>query len=329
MAGPGPATPSSGTPAPPRSTPVASTSTTAAAAASTSRRGRRGALFLFLSPFFVLFAVVIVAPVAYAGWMSLFREQSSGLGFGGVERSFTGLANYSAVLADPAFRASFLHIAAYCLAYIPVMIGGALGLALLVDSAYARAKRFFQLAFFLPHAVPGLIAAIIWIYLYTPGLSPVIDWIDAAGGSWNFFSPGNSLSSMVNIAVWQWIGYNMVIFFAALQAVPREVIEAATVDGAGAWRTALGIKVPIIRSSVVMTVLFTCVGAVQLFTEPRLLSERAQALGNDWSPTMYIVSKAFIDQDYASAAAASLLLALVAGALSFLVTRIGKRWQES
>lgn len=157
----------------------------------------------------------------------------------------------------------------------------------------------------------------------------MIDWIDGAGGSWNFFSPGHALSSMVNIAVWQWVGYNMVIFFAALQAVPREVIEAATVDGAGAWRIALGIKVPIIRSSVVMTILFTCVGAIQLFTEPKLLSDKAQTLGNDWSPTMYIVSKAFIDQDYAGAAAASLLLALVAGALSFVVTRIGKRWQES
>ncbi|MFD9366128.1 carbohydrate ABC transporter permease [Streptomyces sp. NPDC060020] len=293
------------------------------------RRGRNGAAALFLTPFFALFAVVTVAPVGYAGWMSLYREQSSGLGFGGVERTFSGVANYSAVLADPAFRTSFLNVAAYCLAYIPVMIGGALALALLVDSAHARAKRFFQLAFFLPHAVPGLIAAIIWIYLYTPGLSPVIEWIDGAGGSWNFFSPGNSLSSMVNIALWQWVGYNMVIFFAALQAVPREVVEAATVDGAGAWRIALRIKVPIIRSSVVMTVLFTCVGAVQLFTEPKLLSDKAQALGNDWSPTMYIVSKAFIDQDYASAAAASLLLALVAGALSYAVTRIGKRWQEA
>ncbi|MFC9294499.1 carbohydrate ABC transporter permease [Streptomyces sp. NPDC057011] len=290
---------------------------------------RRGAAFLFLSPFFVLFAVVTVAPVAYAGWMSLYREQSSGLGFGGVERTFAGLANYAAVLADPAFRASFLHVASYCLVYIPVMTGGALAAALLVDSAYARARRFFQLALFLPHAVPGLIASIVWIYLYTPGLSPVIEWIETAGGRWDFFSPAHSLSSVVNIAVWQWLGYNMVIFFAALQAVPRELVEAATVDGAGAWRVALGIKVPVIRSSVVMTVLFTCVGAVQLFTEPKLLSEQAQSLGNDWSPTMYIVGKAFVDHDYAGAAAASLLLALVAGALSFVVTRIGKRWQEA
>ncbi|MGW7316453.1 carbohydrate ABC transporter permease [Streptomyces sp. NPDC054854] len=313
----------------PRSVRVAPTSPGPAPAGSPLRRRQRGAAVLFLSPFFVLFALVTLAPVAYAGWTSLFQERSSGLGFGGVERTFAGWANYTAVVGDPVFRNSFLHVGAYCLIYVPVMIGGALGLALLVDSAYARAARFFRLALFLPHAVPGLIAAIIWIYLYTPGLSPVVDWIDAAGGSWNFFSPGSSLASMVNIAVWQWIGYNMVIFFAALQAVPREVIEAATVDGAGAWRIALRVKVPVIRSSVVMTVLFTCVGAVQLFTEPQLLSTRAQALGNDWSPTMYVVSKAFVDQDYAGAAAASLLLALVAGALSFVVTRMGKRWQES
>lgn len=133
---------------------MASPPTTPAPAGSTPRRNQRGAVALFLVPFFVLFALVMVAPVVYAGWMSVFREQSSGLGFGGVERTFVGLGNYSSVLGDPTFRASFLHVAAYCLVYIPVMIGGALGLALLVDSAYARAKRFFQLAFFLPHAVP-------------------------------------------------------------------------------------------------------------------------------------------------------------------------------
>ncbi|NUP22652.1 MAG: sugar ABC transporter permease, partial [Streptomyces sp.] len=148
------------------------------------QRNQRRTAALFIAPFFVLFAVVMVAPIAYALWMSLFQERSSGLGFGGAERVFSGFDNYANALADDGFRSSFAHIAAYCALYIPVMIGGSLGLALLVDSALARAKRFFQLALFLPHAIPGLIASIIWIYLYTPGLSPVLDWIGALGGSW-------------------------------------------------------------------------------------------------------------------------------------------------
>ncbi|WP_369229894.1 carbohydrate ABC transporter permease [Streptomyces sp. R21] len=294
------------------------------------RRSQRRAAALFITPFFVLFAVVMAAPIGYAVWMSLFQERSSGLGFGGTERVFSGLGNYTKALSDEGFRESFVHIALYCALYIPVMIGGSLLLALLVDSALARAKRFFQLALFLPHAIPGLIASIIWIYLYTPGLSPVLDWIGAVGGSWNFYSNDHVLSSMVNLCAWQWIGYNMVIFYAALQAVPRETIEAAVVDGAGAIRTALQIKVPLIASAVVMTVLFTCVGAIQIFTEPRLLNQRgAPTIDTEWSPTMFIWKAGFVQHDYGLAAAASLMLAVLGVVLSYIVTRLGNRWKAA
>ncbi len=111
----------------------------------------------------------------YAAWMSLYREESSGLGFGGTERVFAGLGNFTEALGNEAFLRSFGHIALYCVLYIPAMVGGALVLALLVDSTVARARRFFQIAYFLPHAVPGLIASLIWLYLYTPGLSPITD----------------------------------------------------------------------------------------------------------------------------------------------------------
>ncbi|SOE07069.1 carbohydrate ABC transporter permease [Streptomyces sp. Ag109_G2-15] len=294
------------------------------------RRSQRRAAALLITPFFVLFGAVMVAPIGYALWMSLFQERSSGLGFGGTRRVFAGLANYTAALSDPGFRASFAHIALYCALYIPVMIGGSLALALLVDSALARAKRFFQLALFLPHAIPGLIASIIWIYLYTPGLSPVLDWISATGGSWDFYANDHVLLSMVNLSAWQWTGYNMVIFYAALQAVPREVIEAAVVDGAGALRTALRIKIPMIASAIVITVLFTCVGAIQLFTEPKLLNQRgAPSIDTEWSPTLFIWKAGFVQHDYGLAAAASLLLAALGVALSLVVTRIGNRWKAA
>ncbi|WP_239516381.1 MULTISPECIES: sugar ABC transporter permease [unclassified Streptomyces] len=289
------------------------------------RPGQGKAVVVFLAPFFLLFAAVLILPVGYAAWMSFFSERSSGLGFGGTERVFSGLGNYTKALSDHGFTSSFLHVAAYCALYIPVMIGTALALALLVDSAAAKAKRLVQFAVFMPHAVPGLIAAVIWIYLYTPGLSPVLEWIDAAGGHWDFFAEGSVLPSLVNVAAWQWIGYNMIIFFAALQAVPREVIEAAVMDGAGGVRVALRIKLPMIRSAVFLTLLFTCVGVVQIFSEPMLLSQRAGSMGSDWSPMMFIYKAAFERHDYGLASSASLLMALVAGTLSYVVTRIGKR----
>ncbi|KAF4409387.1 MULTISPECIES: carbohydrate ABC transporter permease [Streptomyces] len=283
-------------------------------------RHRSGAPALLLLPFFVLFTAVTLAPIGYAIHLSLYSEKRSGLGFGGVQRVFTGLGNYTSALGDQAFLDGFGNLALYCLFYIPLMIGLSLLLALLLDSALARAKRFFQLALFLPHAVPGIIAALIWMYLYTPNVSPVVGAMESAGLEFSML--GNPVPAVVNIAVWEWTGYNMIIFFAALQAIPRELLEAAVVDGAAPLRVALSIKLPLIRPSLVMACLFTVIGSLQLFTEPMILHGAAPDVVTSWTPNMYAYTAAFERNDYGLAAAASVLLALAAAALSFLVTRL-------
>ncbi|MFG3103669.1 carbohydrate ABC transporter permease [Streptomyces sp. NPDC048182] len=263
--------------------------------------------------------------MGYAAYKSLYHEEQSGLGFGGTEEVFAGLGNYTKALADPAFLDSLGNMGVYCVLYVPVLIGVSLALALLLDSAMARARQFFQIALFLPHAIPAMIASIVWLYLYLPGMSPVVDALDGMGAHWDFFAADTAVVSVVNISAWQWIGYNVIIFYAGLQAVPRETLEAATVDGAGALRTALRIKVPMIRSTVVLVALFTCIGAVQLFDAPMVVSQRANGMGVDWSPTMYIYQAAFQRHDYGLAAASALLLAVVAGTASFVVTKLGNR----
>ncbi|MER5736563.1 MULTISPECIES: sugar ABC transporter permease [unclassified Streptomyces] len=286
-------------------------------------KARTRAAALLLTPFFLLFTAVLVVPIGYAVWLSLFTEKQSGLGFGGSETVFTGLGNYAAALGDRAFRDGFGVLLGYCLLYVPLMLGGALGLALLLDTALARARRFFQLALFLPHAVPGIIAALIWVYLYTPQLSPVVKAMEAGGIGFDFFSPEGALPSVVNIALWEWLGYNLIIFYAALQAIDRSVLEAATVDGAGAWRTAFAVKIPLLRGSLAMVGLFTVIGSLQLFTEPLILSRgTGSAVTSTWTPNMYAYSAAFDRNDYGLAAAASILLALTAALLSFAVTRL-------
>lgn len=281
---------------------------------------------VLLAPFFVLFTAVTVVPIGYAVWLSLFTEKQSGLGFGGAESVFSGLDNYTAALGDRAFRDGFWILLGYCAVYIPLMVVGALALALLLDSGLARARRFFQLALFLPHAVPGIIAALIWVYLYTPGLSPVVGAMRSGGIGFSFFSSGGTLPSVVNIALWEWLGYNMVIFYAALQAIDRSVLEAATVDGAGAWRTALSIKIPLVRASLGMVALFTVIGSLQLFTEPLILNQGSgSAVTSTWTPNMYAYTAAFARNDYGLAAAAAVLLALTAALLSFAVTRLTTR----
>ncbi|GGR38560.1 carbohydrate ABC transporter permease [Streptomyces roseolus] len=292
-------------------------------------KARTRAAALLLTPFLLLFTAVLVVPIGYAVWLSLFTEKQSGLGFGGSETVFTGLGNYATALGDRAFREGFGVLLGYCLLYLPLLLGGALGLALLLDSALARARRFFQLALFLPHAVPGIIAALIWVYLYTPQLSPVVKAMEAGGIGFDFFSPEGALPSVVNIALWEWLGYNLIIFYAALQAIDRSVLEAATVDGAGAWRTAFSVKVPLLRGSLAMVGLFTVIGSLQLFTEPLILSRgTGSAVTSTWTPNMYAYSAAFDRNDYGLAAAASILLALTAALLSFAVTRLTRDRKE-
>jgi multiple sugar transport system permease protein len=291
----------------------------------TAARRRGGAAAVLLTPFFLVFLAAMVLPIGYAVYLSLWTQRLSGLGFGGAHQVFDGLGNYRRALGDPAFRHGFLIVAGYCAFYIPLMLGLSLGLALLLDSALVRARRFFQLALFLPHAVPGLIAALVWTYLYTPGISPVVSALNSAGIHLDLLSFGAALPSVVNVAVWEWTGYNMVVFYAALQAIPREVLEAATVDGASGLRTARSVKLPMIRPALALAGLFTVIGSLQLFTEPMILRGSSTTIISTWTPNMYAYSAAFDRGDYGLAAAASVLLAAVAAVLSFAVTRFSAR----
>ncbi|MGW2836225.1 carbohydrate ABC transporter permease [Streptomyces sp. NPDC001493] len=287
----------------------------------TARRRELGAAGALMTPFFVLLVTVFLIPVGTAIWLSFFSDDQPGLGFGPEKTVFVGVRSYVAVLTDPTFLGGLGIVALYCLIYIPLIVVGALALALLLDSGVVRLRATAQLALFLPHAVPGIIAAIIWLYLYTPGLSPVIDVLGRADITVDFLGVHTVVPSIVNIALWSNLGYNMVVFYAALQAVPREVIEASVVDGAGPVRTALRIKAPLVRSSIVMVAMFTLIFALQLFTEPMLLGQSTPMINSRFSPSMYIYDAAFTRNNYGLAAAASVILLVFTVALSYGVTR--------
>ncbi|CAL9606357.1 Diacetylchitobiose uptake system permease protein NgcF [Streptomyces sp. enrichment culture] len=291
----------------------------------TARRRQAIACGVLMAPFFALLVTVFLVPVGTAVHLSFYSDDQPGLGFGPERTVFVGLRGYAAVLTDPTFLGGLGTVALYCVIYIPLMVTGALALALLLDSGVVRLRAFAQLGLFLPHAVPGIIAALIWLYLYTPGISPVIDLFARADITIDFLGVHTVLPSIVNIALWSNLGYNMVVFYAALRAVPREVIEAAVVDGAGPVRTALRVKTPMVRSSIVMVVVFTMIWALQLFTEPMLLSQSSPMISSRFSPSMYIYDAAFNRNNYSLAAASSVVLLVCTIALSYGVTRLAAR----
>ncbi|GLY52996.1 sugar ABC transporter permease [Lentzea sp. NBRC 102530] len=276
---------------------------------------------VLMAPFFLLLVTVFLVPTGTAIWLSFFAADQPGLGFGPESTVFVGLRSYGAVLSDPTFLNGLGTVVLYCLLYIPLMVVGALALALLLDSGVAKLRSWAQMSLYLPHAVPGIIAALIWLYLYTPGLSPIVDLFAQADIQINFLGLHTVLPSIVNIALWSNLGYNMVIFYAALQAVPREVLEASVVDGAGPVKQALRIKTPLVRGAIVTVGIFTLIWALQLFTEPVLLSQSTPMISARFSPSMYIYDAAFTRNNYGLAAAASVILLAFTVALSYGVTR--------
>ncbi|MGZ3103064.1 carbohydrate ABC transporter permease [Streptomyces sp. H72] len=290
-----------------------------------AKRRQLTACGVLMTPFFVLLATVFLIPVGTAVYLSFFSDDQPGLGFGPERTIFVGLRSYTAVLTDPTFLGGLGTVALYCLIYIPLMVVLALALALLLDSGVVRLRALAQLGLFLPHAVPGIIAALIWLYLYTPGISPVIELFARGDITIDFLGAHTVIPSIVNIALWSNLGYNMVVFYAALQAVPREVIEASVVDGAGPVRTALQVKTPLVRASLVMVSIFTLIWALQLFTEPMLLSQSSPMINSRFSPSMYIYDAAFTRNNYSLAAAASVVLLVCTIALSYGVTRFTGR----
>ncbi|MFF3974155.1 carbohydrate ABC transporter permease [Streptomyces rubiginosohelvolus] len=177
-------------------------------------------------------------------------------------------------MSEPFFADSLLRVALFALVQIPL----ALALALLLDSTVARLKRFFRLVYFVPYGIPGVVAALMWAFLYDPRLSPVVDLLRSVNVDVDLLGPDAILWSIGNVVTWTYTGYNMLIMYAALQAVPADLGEAARVDGAGPWTIALHIKVPVIRPAIVLTGVFSLIGTFQLFTEPqvfRAVAERA------------------------------------------------------
>ena len=289
-------------------------------------RSQRRAAAWFVVPFMVLYAVVYLAPIVYSVVQSLYsRRNTSSLGFGGIETIFVGLKNYASVVEDQEFWASLVRIFLLGVVQIPVMLLVAVVLALLLDSANVRGAKVFRLLFFLPYAIPGVVAGILWSYLYGPTLSPIVAAFDDVGLSVNFLGQRVVLWSIANIILWSFAGYNMLIALSALQAIPRELFEAARIDGASEWQLALLIKLPHLRPALILSGTLSIIGTLQTFNEPQVLSVISPFVTSKYVPTMAALDAAFGRNDFGLAAATSVVIALIAGVLSLIYYQVTTR----
>src|SRR6266702_744966 len=294
----------------------------------TSRTLRAEALapYLFILPFGVLFILFFILPIFYALYQSLYRSERSGLGLGAATTSFNGLGNYLDVVHDHNFYTSLGRVLLYGIVQVPVMLILALVLALLLDSAVVRAKAFFRVAFFVPFAIPGIIAALLWAFFYQPVFSPIVKGFQAVGlPGPDFLGPGTVLWSIANIAVWTYAVYNMLITFASLQAIPSEIYESARVDGCTGFRLAWSIKIPLVVPALILSLIFSIIGSLQLFAEPQVLSAISNNISNAYTPVFYAYTTAFSNNNYYYAAALSVVLAVITCNFSFSVLNVTQR----
>ena len=277
-----------------------------------------GFAMVLIAPAIILLSLFTIAPAIYALILSLQQKKISGGLFGGqTTMVFVGAANYLATLADRQFWSSVWRMLTVAAIGVPATVILALLFALCLDAARARLVGVWRILIFLPYAVPGVIASLLWGFLYLPGTSPI-------GGKHVHYLVGNTVYfSVANVAVWAVVGFNMIIMYTTLRGLPKDMYEAARIDGANELQIALRVKVPMIRPAIVMCSMFSMLGALQLFNEPMTLQPLSNAITTTWVPLMKVYNDAFVNNNVSGAAATSLVLVALTIAVSLVVSGIG------
>jgi multiple sugar transport system permease protein len=269
------------------------------------------AIAFFIVPFAALFAAFYLLPIGWAVYQSLLVVERDGT-FGKPVEVFGGLTQYFLVFQNEEFWASVGRVLLFGAVQVPVMLGIALVLALLLDSPLVKGKKFFRLAFFVPYAVPGVIAAIMWGYLYSPNLSPFAAFTSEV----DLLSPSTVLWSIANVVTWVYVGYNMLIIYSALLALPSEIFEAARLDGANQLQIAWSIKIPLVAPAITLTAIFSIIGTLQLLAEPQVFRSFTSSVSSTFTPNLAVYATSAVP-NVSLAAAMSVVLALATFALSF------------
>ncbi|MCY0879675.1 MAG: sugar ABC transporter permease [Firmicutes bacterium] len=269
---------------------------------------------MFILPFLVVFIGFYVIPIIIGFHLALFVSV-----FG--TNHFVWFQNFINVFTDPDFYRGLLTVLLFAVIQIPFMVLFALLIAFVLNTRLVKGSKIFRFLVFLPYAVPGVISALLWGYLYTPGISPIVGALRHMGlSNFTFLGPGVVLISIMNIVTWEWTGYNSIVFNSSLQAQPVELDEAATIEGATWWQVVSRIKFPLLLPTVFLVLIFSVVGSLQLFNEPFIISSLT-SLPYYYTPNMYIYNEAFSFGNLNYAAALSFVLALFTFLASFLLMR--------
>lgn len=309
--------------------------------------------YLFLAPFFVLFGTFLAFPIFYTVYLSFHSYEGIGnatllwIDIGPIQYrltriaqlEFVGFQNYQRLLGDALFHNALANTTFILLVQVPLMIVLGLALALALNASWMRFKGLFRTTIALPVAA-NLVAytTVFLLLLQDNGLInsvfqlvglPTVPWI--SGGTDLLPGPLKSLLgtgfwpriSLVGAVTWRWTGYNMIILLAGLQSVPKQLYEAAEIDGANRWEKFRYVTLPQLRPVLLFVVVTSTIGTFRLFSEPLIISEGGATLSATRTLVVYIYNIAFQQFQLGYASAMTVVLIGIVAVLSIVQLRVG------
>lgn len=267
--------------------------------------GRAG--WLFVAPFALFYLLWLVGPTVYMLVTSFFNTSLVRPGLG----SFAGLANYREMLTRPEFWDALWHTLYFTiLTTIPLVVLSFV-FAVLANRV-RRGKWFFRLAFFLPYVLPSATISLIWVYIFTPdtGLWPAAQTLFGFDATAILADPATAMIGIAIATVWWTLGFNFVLYLAGLQDIPRELYEAAAVDGATPWQQIRFLTIPLLSRTTTLVVLLQIIASLKIFDQVYLMTQGGPGISTQVVLTL-VANTGFTDNRIGAASAASVLLFVV------------------
>lgn len=282
------------------------------------------AAFWFLLPFMVLYVGFIIGPTIYALVLSFTNSSLVQTGIGG----WAGFANYAEAFADPMFWSSLRNTLWFTVLTTPPLVLLGLLFALLAERV-SRGRWFFRFAFFAPYVLPSAVMALIWVWIYTPAIGLAASYLERVG-----IAPPNWLGdpawAMISVAiatVWWTLGFNFVLYLAGLQDIPRQLYEAASIDGAGPVRQIFSVTLPMLGRTTTLVAVLQVIASLKVFDQIFIMTVGGPNFST--RPALhYIYDVSFTDYRVGYGAAVSMLLFLVILVVSFVWLAIVQRQQR-
>ncbi|HEX2864934.1 MAG TPA: sugar ABC transporter permease [Deinococcales bacterium] len=294
--------------------PIAAARPTAAGRA--SRLRRESVPYAFLSPYLIIFAAFWAWPILDSILLS-FQDSRLGQGAG------FSLANWRRLATDPFFASALKNTLSILAIQVPTMLALALMLAVALNSPLLRLKGLYRFAFFAPLVVGTVAYSAVFRLLFNTEFGAVNGLLQSLGlGRVDWLFSATPAMILIMLAVtWRWTGYNAIILLAGLQSIPGELYEAAAIDGAGAWTSFTRITVPMLRPSLLFTLVLSIIGTLQLFTEPALITNSVNG-GATTTLGTYLYQQGFRSFNFGYASAIAYTVAFIAGIFSLVQLRL-------